>query len=446
MHKVTAKTAASVCHLYRASTCCVGAQQLVRARTVSTRTFDVSATVPAGKFKGLSYEDVMRDHTYYCKWLVGQGHMDGGPLKDFADYLRHSQGGPLPSGSPGQSFSSPYGGRTPSYHPGGASKGLSEGLMGSEVLRFGKHKGKTFQEVAAEDSSYCSFVLRSKEESGNQNLLRFAQYLEAHQGQPQSQLPGGSGGGRSTAFQPSASSSAFQVSSAVPSGSEVLKFGKHRGKTFEEIYEEDQQYADWAVRNANQGSNGNLTVFASFVKARRQEGSDSNQSAGTVSHTVLNDTVHFGKHRGKTFAEVCEEDPLYCEWVLKSQSTTENPHLQNFARYIQALARDGPVEHMQSTPVEMEPPPTAGAQLAMQQQDSTIDDLPMSTLSGEHRVVEGLHKGRSFSDVFDKEQDWCRWLVFHFLEHGQPGSPQWHFVAYVINRWRLGEQVPPPVE
>ena len=46
------------------------------------------------------------------------------------------------------------------------------------MLRAGKHRGKTFENVAAEDRGYCSWVLR-EQPSG---FSRFAKYLRSRHG------------------------------------------------------------------------------------------------------------------------------------------------------------------------------------------------------------------------------------------------------------------------
>ena len=47
------------------------------------------------------------------------------------------------------------------------------------------------------------------------------------------------------------------------------------------------------------------------------------------------DLVTFGKHMGKTYAQVYQEDQSYCEWVMTTVVQTEGaPPLQRLAHYI----------------------------------------------------------------------------------------------------------------
>ena len=75
------------------------------------------------------------------------------------------------------------------------------------MLRVGKHRGRTFEEVAQADRDYCAWVLR--EELIGQGLKKFRAYLQNNHGG-------------------------------------VMSCGKHKGRYFDEIIGEAPGYAEWA--------------------------------------------------------------------------------------------------------------------------------------------------------------------------------------------------------
>jgi len=363
--------------------------------------FDVHATVPVGKHKGKTYEDVMKNEPTYTNWLRGQDR-DKGPLAPFIVHLNENQGAQV--------------------------GGQSAGDLGKEELKFGKHKGKTFEAILAEDPSYASFVRRAvkDEGSGNRQMQRFADFLAAQQ------------------VSPAATSTPERSSpSALGTASWTLKLGKHKGKSFQEVYEEDQKYCAWAIQTAASGeAKGSLGSFAEYVKARgvvpAEAATASTSSQGHVAQSSSASSgskkLSFGKHMGKTYEEVANQQKPYCDWVLKSvaEGSNRNPQVTEFAQYIKSRA-----ESPNASPVQVDV--TGASELEATEREGP---LPID----EYKIVEGLHKGRSFKDVFEQEQDYCRWLVEHHFDNGVPGTPMWHFIAYTLNRWRNGENAPPTLD
>ena len=54
------------------------------------------------------------------------------------------------------------------------------------------------------------------------------------------------------------------------------------------------------------------------------------------------DIICFGKHMGKTCKTVYEKYPEYCEWILKTAETGDDPcqQLMKFAKYL--ASREAP--------------------------------------------------------------------------------------------------------
>mmetsp|Transcript_12532 Transcript_12532/g.28268 ORF Transcript_12532/g.28268 Transcript_12532/m.28268 type:complete len:742 (+) Transcript_12532:77-2302(+) len=95
-----------------------------------------------------------------------------------------------------------------------------ERLQGQKTLAFGKHKGKTFEEVANDDKGYCQWVLKLQDASGN--MKDFIDFVRSKQdagsesqgrGQPMPQPAG------HAAFAPLACESRyFQAATPAPEG------------------------------------------------------------------------------------------------------------------------------------------------------------------------------------------------------------------------------------
>mmetsp|Transcript_5130 Transcript_5130/g.11383 ORF Transcript_5130/g.11383 Transcript_5130/m.11383 type:complete len:309 (-) Transcript_5130:196-1122(-) len=271
--------------------------------------FDSRAMVPVGKHKGRTYDDLMQNEPMYCKWLLSFG--GGGPLAEFAAHLKSNQG----------------------------SQASQAAGLGSEVLRFGKHRGKSFEAIMVDDPPYLAFVRRAVQEegTGNQQMLRFAEFLDAQQANPPSTEARSEKPASPTNTQVSATSPALRQASWT------LKVGKHKGRTFQEVYEEEKNYCEWVLK---QDSSGPLGNFVEYVRAR-----DATPAASSVQSSVApvasasaalslaTREVRFGKHKGKTYEALVQEDASYCEWVLKSATDPDSkPYLKELASFIQARA------------------------------------------------------------------------------------------------------------
>ena len=100
------------------------------------------------------------------------------------------------------------------------------------VLRVGKHKGKSYSAVAESDRSYCSWVLRLGSHSTSSGLDKFASYLKKNHGG-------------------------------------ILPIGRHKGKFYKEIIEEDSDYCSWASQIEKPGDP--LKDFVHYLKLHWKE-------------------------------------------------------------------------------------------------------------------------------------------------------------------------------
>jgi len=140
----------------------------------------------------------------------------------------------------------------------------------------------------------------------------------------------------------------------MSSGSEVFRFGKHKDKNFEHVYAKEKGYVKWAQSEARDGQ---LAEFVSYCQARDSAGcgtaSASNHQRPSANSTNVpavpasssmsamdgSFSFSFGKHKGKSFAQVYEQErgpKGYVEWVRLEPRYGE---LQQFLDYCNA--RDG---------------------------------------------------------------------------------------------------------
>ena len=102
--------------------------------------------------------------------------------------------------------------------------------------------------------------------------------------------------------------------STRPRPKTLLKQGKHIGRTFEEVCQTDRPYIDWVFREEKSGElSPNLAALVAYVR----------QKYGGL--------MTLGKHRGRYFSELLEQDPLYADWAM-NVSCPGDP-LRSFADY-----------------------------------------------------------------------------------------------------------------
>lgn len=109
----------------------------------------------------------------------------------------------------------------------------------------------------------------------------------------------------------------------VHTADEVIKSGKHRGKTYAEVYKEDPKYLEW-LRNSNPHFKIDY-LSLSGVSSASDDIMDRLLIDYTETHplTTVNDKVPFGKYRGKTFKYVYSINPQYVNWLLNNCDTID---------------------------------------------------------------------------------------------------------------------------
>jgi uncharacterized protein (DUF3820 family) len=119
----------------------------------------------------------------------------------------------------------------------------------------------------------------------------------------------------------------------APTGSSLLSFGKHKGKTFDHLLEKEPDYCRWVL--GADAPTGALKAFQDWLKTREDSRPAAPTAAavapprspatafrGGFSAPTGSSTLSFGKHKGRTYADMLAKEPEYCGWVQDKDSPT----------------------------------------------------------------------------------------------------------------------------
>lgn len=203
--------------------------------------------VASGIHKGLTYDALATQHPKYCHWIlrkVQHGELDH--WQHFVKFLYDNRRSVVESLGEDEQDIQPI---------------SADVLPGTSEVSFGKYSGRKFQEVLAQDPRYCKWLLQEAEmlfkdecsEACNSFVafLREARLSDSRLRSPRTEQSGAHG--------------------TIASGRWVLTFGKHAGKTFKSVWENDRQYCQWfanEVQNKMRKSTPDALAFAVYVQGR----------------------------------------------------------------------------------------------------------------------------------------------------------------------------------
>mmetsp|Transcript_6866 Transcript_6866/g.16272 ORF Transcript_6866/g.16272 Transcript_6866/m.16272 type:complete len:148 (+) Transcript_6866:53-496(+) len=105
----------------------------------------------------------------------------------------------------------------------------------------------------------------------------------------------------------------------------TVSFGKHRGKTMQELMEEDPGYCSWMLQTYREDKeNCNPALQAAAEYLLDQDDIDVEE---------LEQVINFGKYKGQGFKQVMDEDPDYGQWVVGAAEESANPNFRAFAEF-----------------------------------------------------------------------------------------------------------------
>jgi len=87
----------------------------------------------------------------------------------------------------------------------------------------------------------------------------------------------------------------------------VLHFGKYKGKSIQDVYTIDMDYARWLLNHIDLSKNPEMKEWLED-KFKLDDSS----------------SIRFGKHKNKTLKWVAENDPKYLDWIVNSTWTEKN--------------------------------------------------------------------------------------------------------------------------
>lgn len=309
---------------------------------------DIGSTVFIfGKHKGRSFSDVYTQEAGYVAWAKKQIDTNG-QLAEFIEYIAAPSRSPRvgsrtpPRPRPGHSASSPTSRQ--------CQVGPDEGNCGETIFSIGKHSGRTFHDVFANDKSYVSWAKKTDGSSGQ--IAEFRDYVasQAEVSEPCSRTPPRGLIGSPTRLTVSAEKAqtsprqSEQVCSDVVEGETVFSIGKHSGRSFHDVFTNEKGYVSWAKKT--DGSSGQIAEFRDYIALqagasrtrsrtppRGQIGSPSRLNvsgeklqkplgvlvagqSSTIAEADGGDTVFtIGKHKGRTFHDVFANERGYVTWA-----------------------------------------------------------------------------------------------------------------------------------
>lgn len=99
-----------------------------------------------------------------------------------------------------------------------------------------------------------------------------------------------------------------------------LDFGKYVGIPFNEVMEKDVFYSDWCLKNLEK------SAFTEYLK----------QNKFSLPDPTEKEKLNFGKHKGKTFGKVLDDDPNYCKWAAENLDSKE--YAKRFIQWLEEIA------------------------------------------------------------------------------------------------------------
>ncbi|CAJ1403154.1 unnamed protein product [Effrenium voratum] len=105
----------------------------------------------------------------------------------------------------------------------------------------------------------------------------------------------------------------------------TVSFGKHRGKTMQELVEEDPGYCSWMLQTYREDKENCNPAFKAAAEYLLDQ--------DDIDVEELEQVINFGKYKGQGFKQVMDEDPDYGQWVVGAAEESGNPNFRAFAEF-----------------------------------------------------------------------------------------------------------------
>jgi len=274
------------------------------------------------------------------------------------------------------------------------------GNDGDTTFAFGKQKGKTFSYVFSNDKSYVNWARKQDSPSGS--LLQFLEFAAAQttitsNARDRSRTP------RRHSLPSSSGSPAPGATPTSPTAGSAAIVGG-------------------AAQLLSQGSAAGIASGAAVSPPPSPPPTPPASPRGAGEDGAGSTTFSFGKHKGRTFADIFSNEKGYVSWARKLPDVTNEQMLQ-FIDFIgangaQAQRPRSRSPRRQSTgsassaAVEIRVPPTGSAQAPLAPsapaQAAVSDSEP---LDGDSTLIDfGRYSGRTFKSIYATEKGYVDWV------------------------------------
>lgn len=244
-----------------------------------------------GKHRGLTFGECRRDHPDYCEWLLKQP--ENSRTVQFREFIeKHASLSRAPVPPP------ETGGWGASGRSGGSSTGQGQRNVSgrSETIDFGKHRGKSFEEICQTDVQYCQWAVKfARKPDAFPSMRAFAAFVEEHF--PEIVVSSSAG-------------------SATPPGSPSSEAAVTTAR--KQRQEEDTQWRK-PTDSVGRGFTG--------TQSWKSYGNKTDNQRAWTPKSIHNETLASlasgkraldgGEFRDMTYADVFEQHPQYCKWVVE---------------------------------------------------------------------------------------------------------------------------------
>jgi len=282
-------------------------------KELQTQNFDPKTHFDDGKFKGISFKSVFENDPGYMQWLSTKNAENYGETKSFHNsvqyYLEHlDQIKPFFKRGKykGRTFESVktencqyFKWLTENKSNDPDYKGPIEWYSKIQQKTFikGVHSGKTFDEVFENNPNYFDFLIKKEDELG-ENFKNAIEWFKNKSLLSPSKIT-------SSSPPKLKSSSPPKIFFSQNFDENMFSFGKHKGKTIENVWDEDQKYFKFLAQKGTSPNNETLSgKFAKRLLIYYQE----KLGKGDGNFTT-------GKYKNKTYEDILEENPDYFDFL-----------------------------------------------------------------------------------------------------------------------------------
>ena len=159
----------------------------------------------------------------------------------------------------------------------------------TEIMDFGKYRGKPYKWVRRYRPDYCKWALRQR--SSLTRLGKFKIWL----------------------IEQRINAESVNTRQINSDSSIMMDFGKYRGKPYIWVHRYKPDYCIWALKQQNCSFRLKKFQIWLFIFSAEKRLRDND-------NTSRNRLIDFGRFKGNTYGWVCRNEPEYCIWALRQSN------------------------------------------------------------------------------------------------------------------------------